>query len=80
MDIDTLARTSDDQARTYAQQALLAVGVKIPLSKLGSLPRSERDAAIKVMLSLGLSLRQTQRLTGISYNAIRTVANRSPQG
>ena len=78
LDIDTLARTSDDQARTYAQQALLAVGVKIPLSKLGSLPRPERDAAIKVMLSLGLSLRQTQRLTGISYNAIRTVAKRAP--
>jgi REP element-mobilizing transposase RayT len=73
-DIDTPSRMSDDEARIAAQQALGAMGVETSLRNLGSLPRAERNLALATMLSLGLKIRQVQRLTGISYSTVHSVA------
>lgn len=74
LDIGAPSLTSDDAARALAQRALLAAGVDTELRRLGALERADRDDALGVMLSLGLGLRQVQRLTGVNYNAVRNVA------
>jgi REP element-mobilizing transposase RayT len=89
LDIDTHQRMGDDEARDIAQQALAAYGMETALGRLGSLPRAERNRALATALACGLGIRQVQRLTGVSYGIVHSVAqslsgstpdDRLPQG
>lgn len=72
LDIGTIGPMRDEEARMRANQALLDAGFEIQVSRIGSLPRKLRDAAIAcVKRAVGCSLRQIQRLTAVAYSAIR---------
>lgn len=74
MDVDCEASISDDRARALANEALGTAGVSVLVTQVGRLVRSRRDEALGIVASLGLKLRQIQRLTGINYNAVRSAA------
>ena len=73
MDIDAAAvavwRMSDEDAIALAEQTL--DGIKV--NDLKTFDRPTRNSAIGDLLSVGLSIRQIERLTGISRGVIQTV-------
>lgn len=72
LDVDTLGRMGDDEARRRADAALLAEGFKVAVRDIGKLPRKLRDEALTcIKRVVGCSLRQIQRLTAVAYSAIR---------
>ena len=73
-DVDAERSISDDKARKMANDALSASDIPIAVSRIGTLIKAKRDAALALVARLGLSLRQIQRLTGVNYNAVRTAA------
>ena len=73
-DVDAERSISDDKARKMANDALSASDIPIAVSRIGTLIKAKRDAALAFVARLGLSLRQIQRLTGVNYNAVRTAA------
>lgn len=73
LDIGTVGRMLDDEARERANQVLAEADYGVTISNVGSLPRQIRDEAIEyVGRVIGCSLRQLQRLTAIAYSAIRS--------
>ena len=73
LDIGTLGRLTDDEARSRANAALENAGFAVCVGNIGRLSRRLRDKAIAVIKqSVGCSLRQMQRLTSLAYHAIRT--------
>ena len=73
LDIHTLGRLTDDEARGKANAALQDAGFAVNVGLIGRLPRRLRDKALLVVKSVvGCSLRQLQRLTAIAYSAIRS--------
>ena len=72
LDIGTVGRMQDDEARNRANYALAEAGFSISVSDIGKLPHKLRDEAIQCIRQvLGCSLRQIQRLTAVAYSAIR---------
>lgn len=72
LDIGTLGRMSDEEARWRANAALVAAGISVKAGDVGKLPRKLRDEALVcIKRVVGCSLRQLQRLTAIAYSAIR---------
>ena len=72
LDVDTLGRMGDEEARWRANAALAAAGIAATARDVGRLPRRLRDEALMcIKRAVGCSLRQIQRLTAIAYSAIR---------
>ena len=72
LDIGTLGRLTDDEARSRANTALENAGFTVCVGNIGRLSRHLRDKAIAIVKqSVGCSLRQMQRLTSLAYHAIR---------
>lgn len=71
-----LAEPDDSRAEKVAKTAL-AIGVGEfgdgGLSRIKGLPRAERDAALRRLLSLGLSVRQVERITGVGRGIVSRV-------
>ena len=74
---DCFLEYNDGRGEAAAKRAL-----RIAAAELGeggihtakSLPRAERDAAIARLLMRGLSIRQIERITGVSRGSIATIA------
>ena len=72
VDIGTYGALLDDQARTLADKALETADFNVGIAKIGSLVQELRDEAIAIVRqSVGCSLSQIQRLSGVPYSAIR---------
>jgi len=81
LDMDTLGRMGDDEARRRADSALESAGFKVKASSIGRLPRKLRDKALMcVKRAVNCSLRQLQRLTSIAYSAIRNAVAPGREG
>ena len=66
-DIRACSPCSEDEHRELAAEVLGGMAV----DAVGKLPREERDDQLRALKRAGFGIRLIQRLTGISYNAIR---------
>ena len=67
LEYDNSVRLSDSEAR---EKILNITGIS-NIKKIQTLPSSERNKTIKMLKENGLSIRQIERLTGVSYAVIR---------
>ena len=67
MDVDTGSRRMNDE--TLLRIARSALG-EVRIEDVSSLPRAERNDALRALLRAHLSVRQIERLTGVSRGVI----------
>ena len=78
LDVGSTGLMGDDEARMRANRALERAGFKVATSQVGALAHELRDDAVRLLKRMvGCSIRQIQRLTSISYSAIRKAVEAS---
>lgn len=57
--------TSDEELRVFTRERL-----GVPPSKVASLPRKQRNAALAAMKAAGFTIRRIERVTGVSHGVV----------